>query len=83
MSVTAVHEAMHERASADKEQRQELENVWPVTGGDEYFPKGTNLRVHSQERLDEIARQLSQRPRKTLGFKTPAERLAAWVATTV
>ncbi len=48
----------------------------------QYFPKGTDLREFNQEYLDEVAQQLNERPRKTLGFDTPAARLAAYVAST-
>ena len=42
----------------------------------QYFPKGTDLTVHDAEHLADIADRLNGRPRKTLGFKTPAESLA-------
>lgn len=41
----------------------------------QYFPKGTDLSVHSQAYLNKIALRLNQRPRKTLGFITPAAKL--------
>lgn len=49
----------------------------------QYFPKGTDLSVYSQAQLDQVSLRLNQRPRKTLGFQTPASKLHASVASTV
>ncbi len=48
----------------------------------QYFPKGTDLAKHSAEHLADVAAELNARPRKTLGWETPAERLAKLLAET-
>jgi IS30 family transposase len=46
----------------------------------QYFPKKTDLSGYSQAHLDRVALRLNQRPRETLGFQTPADKLSAYVA---
>ena len=48
----------------------------------QHFPRGTDLSAISQAQLDQVELRLNQRPRKTLGFQTPASKLQASVAST-
>jgi IS30 family transposase len=48
----------------------------------QYFPKGIDLSTVSQAKLNAVARQLNERPRKTLGYETPIERYRQSVAST-
>ena len=48
----------------------------------QYFPKGTSLSRHSQDHLDFVAAQLNDRPRETLNWKKPAEKLTELLAMT-
>ncbi len=48
----------------------------------QYLPRNTDLSQHTQRDLDTIARKLNTRPRKTLGFATPAAKLDASIAST-
>lgn len=48
----------------------------------QYFPKGVDISAYSQAQLNEVARKLNERPRKTLEYHTPAERFSQLVAST-
>ncbi len=48
----------------------------------QYFPKGTDISIYSQAKLNAVARQLNQRPRKTLNYETPAQQFHQLVALT-
>jgi IS30 family transposase len=59
-------------------QRGTNENTNPLLR--DYLPKGKNLSTHSQQKLNSIARQLNERPRKTLDYETLADSFNACVA---
>jgi hypothetical protein len=61
-------------------QRRSDENTNGLVG--QYFPSGTDLSVYSQTHLSRVARQLNERPRKTLAFEIPAVRFNGCVAPT-
>ena len=46
----------------------------------QYFPKGTDLSQHTSDELDAVAHTINTRPRKTLGWKTPAEAIDQFLA---
>ena len=48
----------------------------------QYFPKGTDLSMHTTQDIAAVAAVLNARPRKTLGWKTPAEALDEWLQQT-
>jgi IS30 family transposase len=48
----------------------------------QYLPKGIDISNYSQAKLNAVARQLNERPRRTLGFQTPAEMFSQSVAST-
>ena len=48
----------------------------------QYFPKGTDLSRHDPHELTRVAAELNSRPRKSLDWDTPAERMSALLAAT-
>lgn len=48
----------------------------------QYLPKGIDISSYSQAKLNALAQQLNERPRKTLGFHTPTEMFSQTVAST-
>jgi IS30 family transposase len=69
--VLSIHQA--KGLGRGRRRRGSNENTNGLLG--QYMPKGMDISAFSQTQLNAIARQLNERPRKTLGFHTPAELL--------
>lgn len=75
----AAHMPVHFCDPASPWQRGSNENTNGLLR--QYFPKGTDLAIHTRAHLDAVAAELNSRPRKTLGWGTSAERLAKLLET--
>ena len=47
----------------------------------QYFPKGTDLSAYPEDHLDAVAEELNDRPRKTLGYRKPSEKILELINT--
>ena len=77
----------HAPLSADCKRNRLPGNAWQRGSNEntngllrQFFPKGTDLSTISQTELNDVARLMNQRPRKTLGWKTPEEAMAEELA---
>jgi IS30 family transposase len=78
---TRIYYSAEQRADIwDRWQRGSNENTNRLLR--QYFPKGTDLSIYTQAQLNKVARQLNERPRKTLEYETPAGKFQTCVATT-
>jgi IS30 family transposase len=78
---TRIYYSAEQRADIwDRWQRGSNENTNRLLR--QYLPKGIDLSIYTQTQLNKVARQLNERPRKTLAYETPARKFQTCVAAT-